>query len=139
MIESVLVKFTSGEHEAWGEACTLGAPTYSPEHAAGIFSALTEHFVELVVGEEFESSEELHFALRWFKGNQFAKAALDTAWWGLRSVERGVPCRIREVLAASAAAARPPSPSAWSASAASTARSRSPSARRSGWASRRST
>ena len=91
VIESVLVKFTSGEHEAWGEACTLGAPTYSPEHAAGIFSALTEHFVDLVVGEEFESSEELHFALRWFKGNQFAKAALDTAWWGLRSVERGVP------------------------------------------------
>jgi len=34
---------------------------------------LKEHFVDLVVGKEFESSEELQDALRWFKGNQFAK------------------------------------------------------------------
>ena len=73
VIESVLVKFTSGSNEAWGEACTMGAPTYSPEHAAGIYCVLKEHFVDLVVGKEFESSEELQDALRWFKGNQFAK------------------------------------------------------------------
>lgn len=73
VIESVLVKFTSGSNEAWGEACTLGAPTYSPEHAAGIYCVLKEHFVDLVVGKEFETSEELQDALKWFKGNQFAK------------------------------------------------------------------
>ena len=73
VIESVLVKFTSGSNEAWGEACTLGAPTYSPEHAAGIFCVLKEHFVDLIVGKEFDTSEDLQYALRWFKGNQFAK------------------------------------------------------------------
>ena len=73
VIESVLVKFTSGANEAWGEACTLGAPTYSPEHAAGIFCVLKEHFVDLIVGKEFDTSEDLQNALRWFKGNQFAK------------------------------------------------------------------
>ena len=73
VIESVLVKFTSGANEAWGEACTLGAPTYSPEHAAGIFCVLKEHFVDLIVGKEFGTSEDLQDALRWFKGNQFAK------------------------------------------------------------------
>lgn len=76
VIESVLVKFTSGSNEAWGEACTLGAPTYSPEHAAGIFCVLKEHFVNLVVGKEFDTSEDLQYALRWFKGNQFAKVRL---------------------------------------------------------------
>jgi len=112
VIESVLVKFTSGANEAWGEACTLGAPTYSPEHAAGIFCVLKEHFVDLIVGKEFDTSEDLQNALRWFKGNQFAKvrcgsslpsvqpnyirgrvcqAALDTAWWGLRSIEQDRP------------------------------------------------
>ena len=79
VIESVLVKFTSGPNEAWGEACTLGAPTYSPEHAAGIFCVLKEHFVDLVIGKEFDTSDDLQHALRWFKGNQFAKVVLPAA------------------------------------------------------------
>jgi o-succinylbenzoate synthase len=80
VIESVLVKFTSGSNVAWGEACTLGAPTYSPEHAAGIFCVLKEHFVNLVVGKEFDTSEDLQYALRWFKGNQFAKVRSLLLW-----------------------------------------------------------
>jgi len=91
VIESVLVKLTSGELSAWGEACALGSPTYSNEYAAGIFCVLKEHFASRIVGQDLDSSFDLQEALKFFKGNQFAKAALDTAWWGLRSVERGLP------------------------------------------------
>ena len=98
VIESVLVKMTSGELEAWGEACSLGSPTYSNEHAAGIFSVVKEHFASRVVGKDFESSGDLQHALEIFKGNQFAKATLDNAFWGLQSVDRGVP--LHELFAA---------------------------------------
>ena len=93
VIESVLVKFTAADRDisAWGEACALGSPTYSNEHAAGMFCVLKEHFASRVVGQEFATSAELHDALQFFKGNQFAKAALDNAWWGLQSVARGLP------------------------------------------------
>lgn len=39
VIESVLVQLTAEDgSSAWGETCALGSPTYSPEHAAGIYS-----------------------------------------------------------------------------------------------------
>ena len=36
VIESVLVKMTSGDLAGWGETSPLAAPTYSPEWAAGL-------------------------------------------------------------------------------------------------------
>ena len=51
--------------QAWGESCALGAPTYSTEHAAGIFCVIKEHFARLVVGKDFASSEDLqHVRMR---------------------------------------------------------------------------
>ena len=52
---------------------------------------LKEHFVPLVVGQQVDTSDELQQLLLRFKGNQFAKAALDTAWWGLRSKQLELP------------------------------------------------
>ena len=36
VIESVLVRMCGDGAEGWGEACSLAAPTYSPEWAAGV-------------------------------------------------------------------------------------------------------
>jgi O-succinylbenzoate synthase len=90
-IHSVLVRLTSGDHEGWGETTPFFAPTYSPETASTVFVLNQEVFGPLLVGREFDSADELLAALAVFKGNPFAKAGPETAWWDLKARMDGVP------------------------------------------------
>jgi O-succinylbenzoate synthase len=90
-IHSVLLRMVSGEHEGWGETTPFFAPTYSPETASTVFVLNQEVFCPLLVGREFDTPEELLYTLRYFKGNPFAKAAPETAWWDLKARMEGVP------------------------------------------------
>ena len=90
-VESVLVQMHSGEDSAWGEATPFAAPCYSPEWAGGIFAVLSRWLAPALVGQWVGSGEELQGLLAHFKGNQFAKAALDTAWWVLRAQKMQKP------------------------------------------------
>ena len=83
--DSLLVKLTSGELEAWAESCPFGIPGYSPEYAGGAFAVLRDFLAPAVVGAEIDSGEELQQRLSEYKGNYFAKAALDMAWWVLEA------------------------------------------------------
>lgn len=89
--ESVLVRMRSGEHEAWGEASPLAAPCYSAEWAGGVFACLRDWLAPALVGQWIESGEDLQRRLAHFKGNFFAKAALDNTWWVLAAKRRGLP------------------------------------------------
>lgn len=82
-IESLLVKLGSGDVEAWGESTPFSSPAYSPEWAGGAFLVLRDYLAPAVIGREVASGEELQALLAHVKGNQFARAALDTAWWAL--------------------------------------------------------
>lgn len=84
-VESVLVQLHSGKLSAWGEACPLAAPCYSPEFARGVFTCVREWFAPAIVGQSIDSGEALQARLAHFKGNPFAKAALDVAWWVLEA------------------------------------------------------
>ena len=90
-IESVLVRMRSGEHIGWGESSPLAAPCYSPEWAGGVYACAHRWLAPSLVGQDISSGEELQQRLAHFKGNSFAKAALDTAWWVLEANRRGVP------------------------------------------------
>lgn len=90
-IEGVLVRMEGGGQVAWGEAAPFAAPCYSPEWAAGMFGCLRDWLAPAVVGQEIDSGAELQARLAHFKGNPFAKAALDTAWWVLEAQLRGKP------------------------------------------------
>lgn len=90
-IESVLVRMRSGTASGWGEATPFAAPCYSPEFAGGAFACVRDWLAPALVGQWIESGEALQAKLAHFKGNQFAKAALDTAWWVLAAEVRGVP------------------------------------------------
>ena len=90
-VESVLVQMHSGEDSAWGEATPFAAPCYSPEWAGGIFIFLSRWLAPALVWQWVGSGEELQGLLAHFKGNQFAKAALDTAWWVLRAQKMQKP------------------------------------------------
>ena len=85
VVESVLCRMTSGSIDAWGEGCPLAAPCYSPEHAGGVFETTARWMAPQIVGRDIRSGEELQQRLALFKGNPFAKAVLDCAWWNLHS------------------------------------------------------
>lgn len=91
VIESVLVRMCSDQAEGWGEASPLAAPTYSPEWAGGVFALVERHFAPAVCGQEVSSGEALQALLARYRGNSFAKAALDMAWWDLAARQQEQP------------------------------------------------
>lgn len=90
-IESVLVRMEADGHYGWGESAPWRLPAYSAEWAAGTFLLLREVLAPLVLGREVNSGAELQGLLAGMKGNPFAKAALDAAWWDLRARAVGRP------------------------------------------------
>jgi len=82
-IESVLVRITSEGVSGWGEAAPWGSPGYSPEYSEGAFNCINSFIAPLLVGKDISSGDELQQVFGIIKGNQFAKAAIDLAWWDL--------------------------------------------------------
>ena len=82
-IDTVLVRLRCGDTEGWGEAAPYAVPNFCPEWAASAFILIRDVFGPLVAGRDIDSGEELQQLLAPFKGNSFAKAAIDTAWWDL--------------------------------------------------------
>ncbi|NQU12198.1 o-succinylbenzoate synthase [bacterium] len=90
-IESVLVRMEADGLVGWGETAPWRHPAYSPECAAGVFLVIREFLAPLVLGQDIASGDELQRALAPVKGNPFAKAGLDLAWWDLHAQRRGQP------------------------------------------------
>ena len=90
-IHSVLCRMTSGSVAGWGESAPFAAPCYSPEWAGGIFAVNRDWLAPAVLGQTINSGIELQERLSIYKGNPFAKAVLDTAWWSLASKISGKP------------------------------------------------
>ncbi|MBI1346557.1 o-succinylbenzoate synthase [bacterium] len=90
-VESVLCCMSSGSLYGWGEASPFAAPCYSPEWAGGVFAVCRDWLAPTIIGHDITSGEDLQQRLKLFKGNPFAKAALDTAWWSLESQRTDVP------------------------------------------------
>ena len=90
-IHSVLVKMVSGEFAGWGETAPLRGPTYSPETAMSVYHVITEFLAPVLVGQEIDTAEDLLKSFEWVKGNPFAKAGPETAWWNLKAEMEGRP------------------------------------------------
>ena len=90
-IHSVLVKATSGEHTAWSESSPHYAPMYLPESAGSVFYNVTEFMGPYVVGRDYDTAQDLNDRLDVFKGNSFAKAAIEICWWTLQSAITATP------------------------------------------------
>ena len=101
-LETVLVRMASGDAVGWGEASPGNGPTASDEWAAGTFSVLRDWLAPAVVGTTIDSGDDLTERLAPFRGNRFAKSALDTAWWDLSARLQDRP--LHELLGAEPAA-----------------------------------
>ncbi len=82
-LETVLVAMHGGGAAGWGEASPGNAPLAGAEWAAGAMAVLRDWLAPAVVGQSFSSGDELSKRLAVFRGNQFAKGAIDSAWWDL--------------------------------------------------------
>lgn len=91
VVSSVLVRMDSGGRSGWGEASPLATPSYSPEYSSGVYAVGRDLIAPLLVKSEIGSGDELQQRLRFIKGNPFAKAAFDLAWWDLAARLRGLP------------------------------------------------
>jgi O-succinylbenzoate synthase len=88
-LETVLVRMQSGHAVGWGEGSPGNAPLGAEEWAGGVFACLRDWLAPAVVGRWVDSGEALQKSLSGFRGNRFAKAALDTAWWDLAARQQG--------------------------------------------------
>lgn len=89
--DTILVRLEGGGQHAWGESCPVLIPSYSAEHTLATFHTVREHMAPRIIGQEIETSRDLLDRLAFIKGNEFARAALDIAWWVLDAKRRGVP------------------------------------------------
>ena len=96
-IHAVLCRMSSGGVSGWGESSPLAAPCYSGEWGGGVFAVLRDWLAPAVVGQDITSGQQLQQKLSLYKGNPFAKGALDMAWWSLLSNSTGTP--LHELLA----------------------------------------
>lgn len=81
--EAVFAKIYSEAGYGWGESSPFGQPYFSSESAAGAFLVLKKFLCPLLLGKDVISGRQLQQHLRAVKGNYFAKAALDIAWWDM--------------------------------------------------------
>lgn len=89
-IETVLVCLRAEDGEAWAEAAPHVLPQYCPDWA-GASAALLPKIAPLVFTQELDDVAELQRRLGMFRGNMFAKACLDMAWWTLAAKRAGQP------------------------------------------------
>src|SRR5215470_4712587 len=92
--DTVLVRMQSGGHHAWGESCPPYYPSYSAEHTLATFHTVRELLAPRIIGQDIETARDLLARIEFVKGNQFARAALEIAWWVLEAKLRGVPLHV---------------------------------------------
>ena len=91
-VDSILVRLRSGDVSGWGEASPGRAPLGGPEYCGGAYHVLSELMAhEILADPKIDKAEDLTKRLAPFKGNRFAKAAIDTAWWDLKARIEGRP------------------------------------------------
>lgn len=90
-IDSLIVRLAGPGAVGWGESAPYRAPHFSPEWAAGGFALIRDWLAPALLGQDISDGEDLQAGLRAFKGNPFAKGALDCAWWDAAARARETP------------------------------------------------
>lgn len=91
---SVIVELGAGGLIGYGESAPVEIPIYSSETTSSAIAALKEWFIPKVIGKTFTNIEHFNEELSAdTRGNSFAKAALETAYWDLVARQNGLAMR----------------------------------------------
>ena len=88
---SILVKLSTANLSGYGECSTLPFPFYLPEYTDISFIVLRDLMIPKLVGNPINDPPEICQILSHIKGYQFAKAAVETAFWDLYSQQLKKP------------------------------------------------
>jgi len=91
--EAVLVELRSGDFIGWGEAAVDAVPFYAHETVGSVLDIYQRALAPLLLGRSFENPEEFSdFQEFSYRGNHFAKAALEAAFWDIYGKSLGKSC-----------------------------------------------
>ncbi len=76
----------------WGEASVDQVPFYAHETVGSAVDVITHSLAPLLAGKHFSHPDEISALLDRFRGNNFAKAALDAGGWDIFGKMCGTPC-----------------------------------------------
>lgn len=85
----ILITAHSDGLVGWGDCVAMAAPFYSPETADTAWLMLNDYLVPLVLGQELAHPSEVPALLRQVRGNEMAKAGLESAIWDLFAKANG--------------------------------------------------
>jgi O-succinylbenzoate synthase len=87
---AVIVELRTGDgRKGYGECAAAAEPTYTEETAYTALQTLVRDLVPAVVGVDLRSPETFVARYAHVRGNRFAKAGVETAFWDLLAQERG--------------------------------------------------
>ena len=92
--DTLVVRMESEGQHAWGESCPPYIPAYSADHTLATYHTVREHLAPRLIGQDIRTAQELLDRIDFVKGNQFARAALEIAWWVLEAKRQGVPLHV---------------------------------------------
>lgn len=95
--KSLIIEMHSDGVTAWGETSPFELPFYSAETVSSARVIVEQVMIPRVIGKTFDSIEAINQALKEnVRGNPFARAAIETAYWDMVARKNNVP--IKEVI-----------------------------------------
>ncbi|ACB85122.1 o-succinylbenzoate synthase [Natranaerobius thermophilus] len=92
--KSLIIELHSEGIIGYGESAPYGEPFYSGETISTVKPILKENILPKIVGKEISSIEQLNQLINTqIKGNNFAKAGVETAYWDLIAKKRNIPLK----------------------------------------------
>ena len=90
-LDTVLVRLESGGVSGWGEAAPGNSPVTTAEWSGGVFACIAEQLGPMLIGRTFNDGAALAEAMAPVRGNAYARAAIDLAWWDCHARRKNVP------------------------------------------------
>jgi o-succinylbenzoate synthase len=88
---SIIAKIYSEGFIAYGEATPFFAPAYCYEGIDSMKVVLGKFIIPHILGKKITGPEDFLKEVKFIKGNNFAKAALETAFWDLKTKKEKLP------------------------------------------------
>jgi len=89
--KALLVELRCGDVTGWGEAAVDEVPFYASETVGGVVDMLRKSLWPLLKGVTFNHPDEVTDRMDYFRGNHYAKAAVDAAVWDVYGKMLGKP------------------------------------------------
>lgn len=91
--EGVVLEMRAGDLIGWGEAAVDAVPFYAHETVGSVFDVMKRALLPAVLGQRFQTPEAFSdYMEAAYRGNHFAKAALEAAFWDVYGQREGKSC-----------------------------------------------